>query len=69
MSSIIEILKIFNSDYRSKFRTSSISLAHLCYDLNLRPCIVKSLNIEYMERSFFRALKGLRQGDGDGEIV
>jgi hypothetical protein len=67
--SLLDLRKIYVTNYYDERINSSITLAHFCVDFKLRPCEIKKMKIRYCERTFFRHLDSLRKGDGDREAV
>jgi hypothetical protein len=55
--------------YLPKHKDTAIALAHLTYDLNIKPCCITKSNIPFKERKFWRHLRSVRRGDGNGKRV
>jgi hypothetical protein len=55
--------------YIGKYEDASIAFAHISVEYSVRPCNFNRLQIPYCKRKFFRYLKSIRRGGGDGVSV
>jgi hypothetical protein len=59
---------IYNENI-SKFTNPAFCLAKICYDYNLRPCSIQKCGIPFKERQFWKQLRNIKRGNGDGKKV